>query len=1004
MGQNGQMLDAHPATERIRRSMSVFVLRERAKVAMRVAAGCLVLVALGGALLFAATAFRWDRSVVSALATLLGGTMAWFAVIGPLWRGLRGSGDVLAHARRVEAAHPDFRGRLVALVDGGAPAGSSALYSRLAERVADAVGEVRPSVTHPLHREVGLVAFTSGFAVVLPLVLLVVAGGPRAVAAWWIRGTVPVTEARVVAATDDAVESQVGDVTLRYVYPAYTGLDPSVVLNGTGDASGPPGTRVEVEVRTAEVVSAAGLEAYGEQLEASVEEGRSIRGRFDITADAGEYRILTWVDEQASQSRAFTITPNDDLPPEVLLEQTTPVIKVALDEDFSLSWRARDDFGIERVGFEVEGTQRYQVYTSEERDAEVFDETFITPAALGLAEGDEVDLTVVAWDNDAISGSKRGASQGITLVVEGARGATEMSASRRAAILDAMLSALADHLVEPFPIGNRAGDIAAWSPVVAERYGPLQDLVDEGWERMPEGSLEHTVLDDAVQTGGDLVRFAAVAFDRGSERRVAVDDSKDLRTRRDEAVRSLENGILALDKANRNAALRQVVATAEKMDDLGKQLAEVMAAENPDTLQMLAMLDQLEAMMQQMAEQSSKLAEGSLAEYVNARSEEMKSLTDEIRKAIAEGRMDDAREMMKRLAEQLQQQAEGVRDTQQRQQGEASDTMERAAQLDKELEEIEQEQRELAEQTAEARDQSDAEQAREQAAVWEKIRLESKAAVTALRATTDQLATAGRDFGEITRSEATTMEAQQLDQSARAEDLRGARFSVRSTFQLLSGLENAFRTSRVMTRNRKGPGQDALEPIFGHLERIQQLLDQLEQQPSSPETQQATAELQEQQNKLQERMEAASEAAEELSKQMSSDSSEMGEQLDAAKQRMEEASQDLGEGKPMQAQGSQGAAAERTREAREALEKAIRQQQQQQQQGQGQGQKKRDGEDGEDERGKGNAEPPRIDVPGAEEFRTPEAYRKALLEGMEGDVPEAYKAMKKRYFEELVRQ
>ena len=47
---------------------------------------------------------------------------------------------------------------------------------------------------------------------------------------------------------------------------------------------------------------------------------------------------------------------------------------------------------------------------------------------------------------------------------------------------------------------------------------------------------------------------------------------------------------------------------------------------------------------------------------------------------------------------------------------------------------------------------------------------------------------------------------------------------------------------------------------------------------------------------------------------------------------------------------------------------------------------------------------PHVELPGAEEFRTPEEYRKALLEGMEGEVPEEFRAMKKRYFEELVGQ
>ena len=39
-----------------------------------------------------------------------------------------------------------------------------------------------------------------------------------------------------------------------------------------------------------------------------------------------------------------------------------------------------------------------------------------------------------------------------------------------------------------------------------------------------------------------------------------------------------------------------------------------------------------------------------------------------------------------------------------------------------------------------------------------------------------------------------------------------------------------------------------------------------------------------------------------------------------------------------------------------------------------------------------------------EDFRTPEEYRQALLRGMEGDVPEEYRALKRRYYEELVHQ
>ena len=44
------------------------------------------------------------------------------------------------------------------------------------------------------------------------------------------------------------------------------------------------------------------------------------------------------------------------------------------------------------------------------------------------------------------------------------------------------------------------------------------------------------------------------------------------------------------------------------------------------------------------------------------------------------------------------------------------------------------------------------------------------------------------------------------------------------------------------------------------------------------------------------------------------------------------------------------------------------------------------------------------DLPAPEEFRTPEEYREALLQGMEADVPDEFQALKKRYYEELVHQ
>ncbi|MFT4627995.1 MAG: hypothetical protein ACI8PZ_006689, partial [Myxococcota bacterium] len=103
-----------------------------------------------------------------------------------------------------------------------------------------------------------------------------------------------------------------------------------------------------------------------------------------------------------------------------------------------------------------------------------------------------------------------------------------------------------------------------------------------------------------------------------------------------------------------------------------------------------------------------------------------------------------------------------------------------------------------------------------------------------------------------------------------------------------------------------------------------------------------------------------------------------------------------------EAEGSQGVAAERVREARESLEQARDQAAQEASQLGQSGQREPGG--GEEQRGRDMSEAQNVPIPSREDFRTPEEYRRALLEGMEGDVPEQYRALKRRYYEELVHQ
>jgi hypothetical protein len=143
------------------------------------------------------------------------------------------------------------------------------------------------------------------------------------------------------------------------------------------------------------------------------------------------------------------------------------------------------------------------------------------------------------------------------------------------------------------------------------------------------------------------------------------------------------------------------------------------------------------------------------------------------------------------------------------------------------------------------------------------------------------------------------------------------------------------------------------------------------------------------------------------------DSSKMGESAQQGAQEAGRARSELQQGDALGAEGGQQAAEDAFRRAVEALDQAQQDMQRLQQAGEPGGEEgEGGGPGGDDDQGnqagkrgiegkKGRYE---VKIPAPEEFQTPEEYRRALIEGMQGEVPEAYRAANKRYYEELVRQ
>jgi len=984
--------------------------RERRLSAGRIVLRLGLLLAVVGILAILATVLRWDRASAVATLVLVAGAGGWMAVVPP-WLRSRKSANLVAQARRVEAMLPELRGRLITAVerlDGAQGQESAAMVALIARRATRIASGLPAASVYPL-RGLARIAAVAGVAwlAVVPL-LGATPGGPRAVYDWWASGMTAHAAVESHAVTVEEEVARVGDLVIRYLYPSYTGLEPKEVPNSTGDVRGPPGTVVQVRARSGEPVEAAGLLAYDERLDVRVDDaGRDLQGQFSIRAESGHYKLLLYRQGESVRSRRFEVEVDEDLAPEVTLDAEADMVQVAADESFGVQWRARDDYGVRRVSVVLDGHETTKVvYQQVERRAEVSEMLRISPADLGLQSGDRAQLGIVAWDNDTFSGSKPGYSRTIEVVVLGARGRDLRVAERQEELMRLMLPILARGLTEPWPAGDTSGELADWGEEVGHRFKPLFDAVERLWRGMSFDSHDADVMDRVVRTGRELIRYTQVAFTPGS-----AEDPPDAAFTvtaelRDGAIVALEDGILAMQRMRYNRGLRDVVERASNLDDAATMLSEQLASEDLDAQEVLARLDQLQALLQQLMEAASKMGNDGLREFVNSRNGEVQNLMEQIRDAIANGDMETARTLMERLAEQIHEMKQGVSDELERRTQQSESGQESADELMDELERLENEQRDLQSQVRALRESTDQASVKRSTELWERIEEESAALETEAGAYLDGLVEAERRFYEKQRAEQGVDDARSLHEAISARDLRGAKkkaYDAAYTWDMVYNSAQAEQSRRMQPP--AGPRVEDVAAVRVRLARIQALLRQLEsqQRQMDPSDRERAEQIEQQQRDLENQLQRATQEAEQLARESPVRPEGMSEALDEAGDRMSDAGEELGGGRAMEAEGSQGVAAERIRDARESLRRAMEQAQQQASQMQPsdgqQGQQPRD-----DGKGDGMNNLGELEIPTREEFRTPEEYRRALLEGMAGEVPDEYRALKKRYYEELVRQ
>ena len=392
---------------------------------------------------------------------------------------------------------------------------------------------------------------------------------------------------------------------------------------------------------------------------------------------------------------------------------------------------------------------------------------------------------------------------------------------------------------------------------------------------------------------------------------------------------------------------------------------------------------------------------------------ETRSLLGEIRQAIADGRIDDARDMLERLSAQLEQLAEGLGAQLSGGAGGDEALAELLDQTMKGLAELRADQDALADELAAERRRGGGDfdsllDAWEEVAVLARESAEQSSA--ALGATLD-----GRGWRPRTLRQLGVMDAAvgSMRDAALGRDAADALRSAEDARALHAGA-----VLRVDEEARRGLGEGRPPPLGlsaaqthlgelgSRLERIESLLRRLAEArgEESDALRERARQLAARQEDLRARETDLERDVREVESAMPMSDGEASAAMERAREMMERAAEALQYGEATAGEGLQRDGAEWLGTARESLERQADEHRRMQA---AMRQMRGESGDGGGERsdsGEGQGRSLGTFLPEPEQFQTPEAYRRALLEGMEGEVPDGYRAQSRRYYEDLVRQ
>jgi hypothetical protein len=840
-----------------------------------------------------------------------------------------------------------------------------------------------------------------------------------------------------------------GDLSITYLYPAYTNL-PARMEEGTpGDLKAPKGTQAKLTARAdRDLVQAyAVVDGKPIQLEVSGPGNRQLAGTIPMDK-SGKWRL------RFADKKARPVAEGPDRSIEVLLDQppTANISDPAHSEvevdplgKLPVSWSALDDYGLGNVAliYSRDGDPEQRIELSAPQPGSIARRLSGTygweMAPLQLREGDKVSFRIEATDQDVVDGAQKGKSSSHTLKVFSAAEHHKEGLQRAQALWERLVLLLGARLSEKPPSEKEKDWYANHSARDNNALQLISELksagVDLSKDKLAPRALGRalkyvaTALSPLVQktviTRAPLSKLSAGAAPPAGNLRL-------LARALEVEIKEEEKDVLYLDDLLDQARIddlqdlqRELKRSRQELKRLAEKLKS--APDEQTKKQVLAEVERLKSRIQELMERMAAMAKGINDEHLNqeaqesvAKEQDLMSELSDVQKKMQAGDVDAALAEMEKLNKKLEALEQNLDKSAEERGGEKySEEGKQLKAAAEKLSALKGREEELEKRTGKLR-----KELRQQA----QKRFEQKGGKQLAQKLQEKVAQAKKQIGAIDPHVADglgledTLDAARervadLERALQAGDyqeaLDQANKAERAAFQLQSRLtmEDQMHQTGSPFEVRKSLEAAALgeQPLREVAQALREAMPD-EGGQLSPEEKQEMQSQEGEQRQIQQGMQGVRDQISEVGKKVPIFGPQHEQLLKDAQDAMDKAGGALGGREPRGAEGAEGEALDKMGKFEEAMKEMAKGGKPGaggmpmpwgEPQGQG-GEQSGSGDGEQDGEGDKNSKE-KVEIPDAESSRGPQEFRKKLLDAMKQPAPEKFKDKVRGYYEELVK-